>query len=271
MVILSAVSKRYPDYIGYFALYASLYGLFSVSDRTRIDFLKQHFGFQKTIQIRWVENFAVTLPWLYIALLGANWHLLLLLLLLIFSWAFITPKRKQRSLPTPFSKSPFEFIIFFRRYFVYLLAIALVLTGIACYYRNFNLALVCLGVLLFVGCSAHDFRESEFFVWSYKVKPSRFLKMKVFRATSQMTILACPFLFMIILTFPSQQIMVLLCLLIGLVLQALFVLFKYAVYPRTFVISDGFALVIAIALPLTCPFIAYKFYYKAKNNLQKWL
>src|SRR5690606_9388022 len=114
----------------------------------------------------------ITIPWLFIAVFITNWYLLLFLLFLVFMMAFVVPKNTKRSLPTPFSRSPFEFILFFRRSYVYVLLVDSVLIGIACYFGNFNLGLVCLVVTLLTAMSAQDFREPDFFVWSYDLGPS---------------------------------------------------------------------------------------------------
>lgn len=271
MTVLTMFANRYPEYAPYFVIYFALSGLLSIASTARVSFLKQHFGVKKTLQIRWIESFVVTLPWLYIALLSTNWYLLLFLLLLVFSSAFITPKRNQRSLPTPFPKSPFELTVFFRRSFVYVLGVAITLTGIACYFGNFNLGLVCFGFVLLVGCSAQDYREPEFFVWSYTRSPSRFLRLKVWRATSQMALLVSPIIVLLITVFPAQFLLVFLCLLLGLLLHVVYVLLKYAIYPRIFAVPDLIVLMIGLALPVILPFIVYRYYQKAKTNLLTWL
>lgn len=271
MVLLTALTNRYPEYAPYLIIYLAMSGLLAIQSKVRMDFLQQQFGLKRARQIRCMENLVITLPSLYLAFILVNWYLILFLLLLVLLTAYMMPKLSRRSIPTPFTKSPFEVIIFLRRSFVYVLLIAYALTGIACYYGNFNLGLVCMSLVLLIGCSAQDFREPPYFIWLYDADPTRFLKMKVIRATTQMTLLILPMAVLLIMVFPAQFLPVFLCLLVGLLFHVLFVLLKYAVYPRIFTVPDLILLMFGFALPVIFPFIIYRFYHKAKNNLSQWL
>src|SRR5690606_7325098 len=110
-----------------------------------------------------------------------------------------------------------------------------------------------------------------YFIWLYNADPTRFLKMKVIRATTQMTLLILPMAVLLIMVFPAQFLPVFLCLLVGLLFHVLFVLLKYAVYPRIFTVPDLILLMFRFALPVIFPFILYRSDHTAKNNLSHWL
>jgi hypothetical protein len=271
MGLLTLLAFRYPDYAPYFVVYAALSGLLAIAGDQRFDFLRQQFGLKRSRQIRWVENFIVTIPWLWVAVWITNPYLVVVLLLMVFAMSFVARRTSKHRLPTPFTRSPFELTVFFRRTYVYVLLVALLVTGIACYADNFNLGIVCLAIVFLVAVSAQEFREHEFFVWSYRLSPSQFLWMKIRRNFVQLLILTVPFWLLLGAVFPQYLLEILLCLFVGLLLNAVYVLMKYAVFPRIFSLPDVLKLLFGILFPLILPFIIYQYYQKARKNLLTWL
>lgn len=271
LALLSGLAIQYPAYAPYYFAYAAFSALQAIAGVSRVEFLELQFGRRTSRQIRFIENLAITSPWLYLAIFMGNLYLGSFLLLCVVAMSLFSRRNSSRSLPTPFTKSPFEIPLFFRRVLVYVLAIALFVTGIACYVGNFNLGLVCLASVLLISCSAQEYREPNFFVWVYALNPGAFLRMKVGRNMLQLLALTSPLTLMLIAAFPQHFLIVLLCLVTGLLLNAIYVLLKYAVYPRTFAVPDIIVLIIGFLFPLILPFIVYRYYRKAHSNLSAWL
>src|SRR5690606_41093009 len=100
MVLLTALTNRYPEYAPYLIIYLAMSGLLAIQSKVRMDFLKQQFGLKRERQIRCVENVVITLPSLYLAFILVNWYLILFLLLLVLLTAYMMPKQSQDRMST---------------------------------------------------------------------------------------------------------------------------------------------------------------------------
>jgi hypothetical protein len=226
------------------------------------------FGDKIKIQIRILENTILCLPFVLLLLyksffLEASMLFLCSLLLSLFT----LQSAFHFTIPTPFSKNPFEFSTGFRRSF-FLFPIAYALTFMAIKVDNFNLGLFSMLLIFLISMSYYPTPENEFFVWVHADSPRSFLKKKMMVALSYVMLLASPILISILIFYPMEFQKILLLLLIGVLLLLTIILAKYTAYPT----EINFPEVIKIALclffpPLFVVMIPY-LYFKAVANLK---
>jgi hypothetical protein len=267
-VLLSAYVFQKTDFAKYLVILISLSTLFKLSENTRADFLLSTFGDKIKIQIRILENTILCLPFVLLLLyksvfLEASMLFLCSLLLSLFT----LQSAFHFTIPTPFSKNPFEFSTGFRRSF-FLFPIAYALTFMAIKVDNFNLGLFSMLLIFLIAMSYYPTPENEFFVWVHADSPRSFLKKKMMVALSYVMLLASPILISLLIFYPLEFEKTLLLLLIGILLLLTIILAKYTAYPT----EINFPEVIKIALclffpPLFVVMIPY-LYFKAVANLK---
>jgi hypothetical protein len=267
-VLLSAYVFQKTDFAKYLVILISLSTLFKLSENTRADFLLSTFGDKIKIQIRILENTILCLPFVLLLLyksffLEASMLFLCSLLLSLFT----LQSAFHFTIPTPFSKNPFEFSTGFRRS-IFLFPIAYALTFMAIKVDNFNLGLFSMLLIFLISMSYYPTPENEFFVWVHADSPRSFLKKKMMVALSYVMLLASPILISLLIFYPLEFEKTLLLLLIGILLLLTIILAKYTAYPT----EINFPEVIKIALclffpPLFVVMIPY-LYFKAVANLK---
>ena len=267
-VLLSAYVFQKTDFAKYLVILISLSSVFKLSENSRADFLLSTFGDKIKMQIRILENTILCLPFVLLLLykscfLEASMLFLSSLLLSLFT----LQSAFHFTIPTPFSKNPFEFSTGFRRSF-FLFPIAYALTFMAIKVDNFNLGLFSMLLIFLVAMSYYPTPENEFFVWVHADSPKSFLKKKMTVALSYVMLLASPILISLLIFYPMEFEKTLLFLLISVLLLPTIILAKYTAYPT----EINFPEVIKIALclffpPLFVVMIPY-LYFKAGANLK---
>jgi hypothetical protein len=267
-VLLSAYVFQKTDFAKYLVILISLSSVFKLSENTRADFLLSTFGDKIKMQIRILENTILCLPFVLLLLykscfLEANMLFLCSLLLSLFT----LQSAFHFTIPTPFSKNPFEFSTGFRKSF-FLFPIAYALTFMAIKVDNFNLGLFSMLLIFLVAMSYYPTPEKDYFVWVHAGSPKSFLKKKMTVALSYVMLLASPILISLLIFYPMEFEKTLLFLLIGVLLLPTIILAKYTAYPS----EINFPEVIKIALclffpPLFVVMIPY-LYFKAGANLK---
>jgi TRAP-type mannitol/chloroaromatic compound transport system permease small subunit len=266
-VLLSAYVFQKTDFAKYLVILISLSSIFKLSENTRADFLLSTFGDKIKMQIRILENTILCLPFVLLLLykscfLEASMLFLSSLLLSLFT----LQSAFHFTIPTPFSKNPFEFSTGFRKSF-FLFPIVYALTFMAIKVDNFNLGLFSMLLIFLVAMSYYPTPENEFFVWVHADSPKSFLKKKMTVALSYVMLLASPILISLLIFYPMEFEKTLLFLLISVLLLPTIILAKYTAYPT----EINFPEVIKIALclffpPLFVVMIPY-LYFKAGANL----
>jgi hypothetical protein len=267
-VFLSAYVFQKTDLAKYLVILISLSSVFKLSENSRADFLLSTFGDKIKMQIRILENTILCLPFVLLLLykscfLEASMLFLSSLLLSLFT----LQSAFHFTIPTPFSKNPFEFSTGFRKSF-FLFPIVYALTFMAIKVDNFNLGLFSMLLIFLVAMSYYPTPENEFFVWVHADSPKSFLKKKMTVALSYVMLLASPILISLLIFYPMEFEKTLLFLLISVLLLPTIILAKYTAYPT----EINFPEVIKIALclffpPLFVVMIPY-LYFKAGANLK---
>ena len=267
-VLLSEYIFHKTEFAKYLVILTCLSLQFKLSEKNRTDFLLSTFGDKIKMQIRILENTILCLPF-FLLLLYKSFFLeasMLFLSSLLLS-LFTLQSAFYFTIPTPFSKNPFEFSTGFRRSF-FLFPFAYALTLMAIKVDNFNLGLFSMLLIFLIAMSYYPTPENEFFVWVHADSPRSFLKKKMMVALSYVMLLASPILISLLIFYPMEFEKTLLLLLIGILLLLTIILAKYTAYPT----EMNFPEVIKITLclffpPLFVVMIPY-LYFKAGANLK---
>lgn len=271
VVILGFICLRYPEYGIYIIPYINIMVLLPLTGYERNKFLIQHFGKINKVIIRFLENLFLSLPTLLIAFVFLKLEVSIFIILLVVIMSEISFGKATSSIPTPFKRYPFEFIVYLRRGFYLAVILAFSIIFIAIYANNFNLGIVVLGLLSLIALSAHQIRENELYVWNYNLSPSKFLRLKILRSIWQFVVLVIPSIILLLMGFSSKYIAIFSVLVTGAVLQTFAIILKYSVYPKALSIQDAiFILIISIFPPLLL-LVMVKYYKRAKVNLSNML
>ena len=261
---------QYPIF-GYYALILGNFQLlFLLTEKNRNDFLKNIFSRRDFHKIRLWENALVVIPSFVILLLHNHWPYALFLIVLAVLFAFLTFKAFGKSIPTPFAKKPFEFIIGFRRSYLLLIVLYL-LAAIGFYAANPNLVLFCVACIGLTCVLYYQLPEPIFYLWNDNHTPRGFLMRKFRRGILQCLLVAFPLLLVYVLLFPSALFNA--CIVLGgiLFLLPFAITLKYVAYPREINFPEGFALVLCFSFyPLILALLPF-YYIKAINNLKNHL
>ena len=181
----------------------------SLSDPKRNEFLKLNYTYKDYRKIRIIENLMVSSPFI---IFTAFWELFVnkyyggftqLLIISAILMSFTNYKViYTATIPTPFYKRPFEYIIGFRNTF-YLILLAYILAFIAMKVGNFNLGIFTILMIFLINFSYFKEIEEENFVWIYSLNPLQFIIKKI-STTYLHTFLLCIPILCILLLGSSQ-------------------------------------------------------------------
>ena len=259
------------DYAQYIYLVFPVFFFARLSNRQRNDFLKTTFFERQYKMIRLAENLLIALPF---ALFLCWKHCFLAIIpLLVLSILYSILKIKSfihLTLPTPFSKHPFEFCVGFRNTF-YIFPIAYYVTVMAILHDNLNLGVVALGLVIIVVCGFYLRADNVFYIWTFSLSPSRFLRYKIKKALL-FTFLLCVPILLILSIFHWEYCWVLgIVFLFGSLFLATVIFAKYAAFPNDIGIGETVILMTsALFFPLLFIMVFY-FKHKAIEKLNSVL
>lgn len=243
----------------------------NLGNQKRIDFLKTTFTKQKFRGIRLMENASLALPFMIEFIVYQKWIALTILGFVTILLALVPIKiSQQKTLPTPFSKQPFEFSVGFRSAFLLLVG-CYILMGIGLYVDNFNLGMFSILALFVVCMGFYTQPEDEFYVWIHHHTTSMFLFSKVKTAIINVSLLSAPLVLILLGCYPVNASYIALFVLILLVFMIAVVLAKYAAYPNEIQLVQVFFLGISILAPFLLLLFIPLFYSQATNRLKMYL
>jgi hypothetical protein len=269
-VLLSEYIFQKTAFAKYLVILACLSLQFKLSEKNRTDFLRSTFGDPLNMRIRSIENLIVCMPFVSILLYKSFLiEACILLLCSIILARFSFHSNFNLTIPTPFSKKPFEFSTGFRKTF-FIFPIAYGLTVVAFNVDNLNLGIFAFLLIFVVALSYYHKPEQEYYVWIYAETPKEFLKNKVFNASINASLASAPIIISLLLFYPSEFELILIFFLIALLFLCTVILAKYSAYPDEMNIPEG--IVIALSLyfpPLLLAIIP--FYYSKSIKKLKYL
>ncbi|MFK7050832.1 hypothetical protein V3Q77_13145 [Flavobacterium davisii] len=242
-----------------------------LSDKERNSFLKTTFNKLEYRKIRILENIIFNLPIFILLILNHCYLEILILLLSCFLFVFISFKKcYNTTIPTPFSKNPFEFSIGFRKK-IWTYPLFLFLAIMAMKVRNLNLGIVATIGPIVISYSYYLMMEPDYFIWIHQFSSKEFLKYKIYQAIKNSLLLSIILLLSISLYFYQSLDKILFAYGLAILFFCLIIIIKYASYPN----KIGFPQIILITFciylpPLLLVFIPY-FYKKAYQKINKFL
>ncbi len=228
---LSEYLFQKTSFAAYFFLLFALSIISGKSEKSRNDFLRSTFPSVHYYHLRLVENSLVAIPFILFLAWKQEWIPIFILLSLSTILVFTTHNSRWNfTIPTPFSKHPFEFAVGFRKTFLAWL-FAYFLTIMAISVGNFNLGVFSLALLFLIFYSFYLEPENDFFVWIYKKSASGFLLDKIGRSLIQSSLPTLPAMFALLLFLEGDWQTMLLFQGMGYVFLITVILVKYASYP----------------------------------------
>lgn len=268
-ILISEFIFQKTEFAKYLVILSCLSLQLKLSEKNRADFLLSTFGHKTKRKIRVLENLVVCIPFVFILiykLVFLEACILFLISIILASFSFQSNFLKF-TIPTPFSKRPFEFTVGFRKSFV-VLPIAYVLTVVAINVDNLNLGIFSLLLIILTSFSYYTKPEQEYYVWVHAETPRIFLKNKILNATKNTTLLVFPILFSLLIFYPTEFELILLFFFIGLLFLWSVILAKYSVYPDEINLLEGILIGCSLYFPPLLLAIIPFLYTKSINKLK---
>jgi hypothetical protein len=266
-VLISEYLFVKTDFARYLLVLAALGLLLGVAEKNRIEFLKIVFGDKKSRQIRILENVLLVSPFVILLLIhSAYWETIVLLILSPVLALNTYNTSFNFTLPTPFYRKPFEFIVGFRKTF-FLFPLVYLLAFIAVSVDNFNLGIFSLMIIYLVSITFYPNPEKEYYVWIFSMKPQMFLFEKLKTATFFTGFLVLPILISLIAFYPEKTDVTLMFILLGFAFLWTIILAKYSAYPNEMNIPEGVLIAICLYFPPLLLALMPFFYFKSVKKL----
>ena len=274
MVIFIALSLMLflkTAFANYIYLALALSSVTALSEGFRTDFLKSIFSDKEYLKIRCFENAIIALPFTLFLLFKNEWLIAFIVPVAAASLAFFNFRNQLNyTIPTPFKKLPFEFIVGFRNTY-YLFLGSYFLTFMAIQVGNFNLGIFAMLLVFAVCLSFYVKPEDEYFVWIFSKTAKQFIFSKIAFAFIGSTVLVLPILISLLLFFTSNWWILLIVMCAGYLYLMTIVLAKYAAYPREINVPQAIIIALGVWLPPLLLGIMPFFYKKSIKNLRRWL
>ncbi len=244
----------------------SLCGMLSESGR--VGFLKQHFSAGDFQKIRGVENTLVALPFVAGLIYYGEWLLAMSVVLLGALLSLASVERKFNfTLPTPYSRHPFEFATGFRRNYLILIFAGFLLT-MAVLNKNPNLGLFSVALVLLVSLIYYLQTETTYLVWIHAMSPAGFLWHKISIALLYTTLTALPYALTFLFFFKGYGEYLAIIIVLGLVYIVATIVGKYAFFPASLNLPQGLVLAFSYWFPPMLLFMIPYFYIRSVKQLK---
>ncbi len=214
-----------------------------------------------------VENGIVALPFLLYLLYEKEYLIALILWIAVFFVALISLNiNSTKTIPSPFSKRPFENIIGFRKSFI-LIGLLYFILFKAIQVDNYNLGMFSFGAIYLVCMSFYLKPEQKYFVWIFNDNINGFLKRKIIDAFICSSILMIPALIGLVIFDHKNFFLPIGVSLIGLIFLVSMIFAKYASYPNEMNVPQGILFALSIWFPPMLLIVIPLYYKRCKQNL----
>ena len=232
-----------------------IYGLFALSlvsklsEPKRNDFLKSIFNKSKYKKLRILENIIYCLPFtLYLIYQKQFVFSAMLILCVIIIMLFNFSTNLNVTIPTPFSKKPFEFTVGFRKTF-YVFPIAYFLAYISISVGNFNLGVFSMLLIGLTCFSYYSKIENDYFVWNYNLSSKEFLIEKTKTCLIFFTLLSLPIIIALSISFFEEIDILIVFILLCYAYLTTIIFAKYSSFPNEMNMSQGILIAISFMFP----------------------
>ncbi len=270
-VLVSEYIFQKSEFAKYFVILASLSVLFRLTDKNRINFLRSTFGDKVKNRIRLFENAILCLPFIAVLLSHSFFTESAALFLASMVLALVSfESNASFTIPTPFSKRPFEFAVGFRKSLAIIL-MSYAIMPISIRVDNLNLGIFSMALITFVALNFYTKPEPKYYVWAHASSPRTFVINKVLVASAHLSILVAPVFITLLAFFPTQFDVILFYSGLSFLFLWTIILAKYSAFPREIGLSEGIIIAMSIYFsPLLVALIPY-FYIKSINKLKPLL
>jgi hypothetical protein len=232
-----------------------VYGLIAISfvsklsEPKRNDFLKSVFNKDKYRKLRAIENLIYCLPFtLFLIYKNQFAFSVILNLFVIIITLFNFSTNLNVTIPTPFSKNPFEFTVGFRKTF-YVFPIAYFLTYISVSVGNFNLGIFSM-LLIGITCFSYYSKiENEYFVWNYNLSSKEFLLKKTKTCLIYFSLLSLPIIITLAVCFFNEIDILIVFFLLCYAYLTTIIFAKYSSFPNEMNMSQGILIATSFMFP----------------------
>lgn len=255
----------YPSYM-YAGIAAAVVG--TLGTKNRNNFLKIIFSSQEFRFIRILENALLVLPFIIFLFFKTEFILAGILFVVTSIMAILSFNSNFNFvIPTPFYKTPFEFLVGFRKSIIVIMALYY-LIFMAMQYDNFGLAVFSLIILFFTFMGFYFNPEDVFYVWIFSSNPKQFILGKIKTAVLNVLLLTLPIVLCLIFFFLEHKLIILLIELAGIILVITCLLSKYAQFPLSVSPTKLIALVFSAWFPPLIIGFAIVFYIQSNKRLK---
>jgi hypothetical protein len=259
------------EFADYFYSLISLSFISKLSEKGRTDFLKTIFSNRNYRKLRILENLILTFPFLIFLVYQQSFLVALALiclstLLSVFNFS----NNFNYTIPTPFSKQPFEFVVGFRKTF-FIIPFSYFLIYQSVLVDNFNLGISSMLLITLIVLSFYLKPENEFFVWNFSTTSKHFLRSKIKIALLYFTLLSLPIIISLLLFFPKEIIIVLAFLLLSYIYIITIIFVKYSAYPNEISLTEGILISTSLMFPPLLLIITPLLYNKSIKQLNNIL
>lgn len=232
-----------------------VYGLITISfvsklsEPKRNDFLKSVFNKDKYRKLRAIENLIYCLPFtLFLIYKNQFAFSVILNLSVIIITLFNFSTNLNVTIPTPFSKNPFEFTVGFRKTF-YVFPIAYFLTYISVTVGNFNLGVFSMLLIGIICFSYYSKIENEYFVWNYNLSSKEFLLEKTKNCLIYFSLLSLPIIITLAVYFYNEIDILIIFFLLCYAYLTTIIFAKYSSFPNEMNMSQGILIATSFMFP----------------------
>lgn len=239
-----------------------------LSEKRRNDFLKIIFSIYNYRKLRIIENVILAFPFLTFLIYKQAFLTAVILFSISILMSILNFNNSFNfTIPTPFSKKPFEFPVGFRKTF-YIFPFAYFLTYQSILVENFNLGVASMLLIAVVILSYYSKPENEFYVWTFNLSARDFLINKIKTGLIYFTLLSLPIILSLIGFFPNETTTLIVFLLLGYVYIITIILAKYSAYPNEMNLPEGMLIGISLMFPPILIGIIPLFYSKSIKQLK---
>lgn len=234
--LLLFLKTEYAEYL-YGILALSL--VLKLSNNKRNEFLNYTFSKKRYRSIRVLENLITASPFVLFLLYKQAFTTTLILTSCSIILAYLNFRSPiHYTLPTPFSKTPFEFPVGFRKTF-YIFPLAYYLTYQSVVSGNFNLGGASILLIGIVVLSYYSIPENSYYIWCFNKTSKDFIFNKIRIGLLLFTGLSLPIIIPLIIFFSDETTTLLFFILISYTYIITVILAKYSAYPYKINLTEG--------------------------------
>lgn len=270
-ILLSNSLFNRTSYAELIYIVTALSFVIKLKNTKRCQFLKNSFNKKDYNKLRLLENFIYIMPFILFLIYKALFICAILLLAFALLMGLIKFSfNLNYTIPTPFSKNPFEFIIGFRKtFFIFPLAYFLCFKSISA--SNLNLGLFTM-MLIALTCSSFYLKpENEYFIWSFNLSPKQFLFEKVKICFINYSILCFPIILTLNSFFFIDFITIVSTYVLCLTFLSAIIFSKYSAYPNEINIPEVLLIIICLIFPPVIIGVIPYLYIKSIKKIKPFL